>query len=37
MTNFKKFLRIEDINYNNQYKKSRRENSRLELDKVMGL
>jgi hypothetical protein len=37
MSNLKRFLRIEDISYNNQYKESRRENTRLESYKIMGM
>ena len=37
MSNLKKFLRLENTSYNNQYKENRRENTRLESYKVMGL
>jgi|AntRauTorcE11897_2_1112592.scaffolds.fasta_scaffold18035_4 hypothetical protein len=37
MSNLKRFLRIEDINYNKQYKETRRENARLESYKTMGM
>ncbi len=37
MSKLKTFLRLEDQSYNQQYKKTRRENSRLATYKIMGL
>lgn len=37
MSSLKRFLRIEDISYNNQYKETKRENARIESYKIMGM
>lgn len=37
MSKLRTFLRLEDHSYNQQYKQSRRENTRLATYKIMGL